>query len=301
MKKIFSLLSLLLLFLQSRAQTDPLYAQYMNNPILINPAYTGINDFFSASISYRKQWAGFEGSPTTLNANVQTSLLHNRMGAGLILLKDNIGVNTNTEIQATYSYKINFNDKTLSFGLQAGVVNYKINNNDLNPYDPSDPAFLNVNIFKPSVGAGVILKSDRYFLGFSVPRLLEPTATNGSEKYELYNRHFYGIASYVSYLNENIRIKPSVLVKGVSGSQLSFDVNMAVILKDQYTLGAFTRNFGTYGFLTQIKIDDHYKVGYVLEVPTNRSVGSNFISHELTLGFNMSLLTFHSLDKVVMF
>ncbi len=59
---------------QAAAQIDPLYAQYLNNPLVINPAYTGFNKEFNASASFRKQWAGFDGSPATMNFTAHTSL-----------------------------------------------------------------------------------------------------------------------------------------------------------------------------------------------------------------------------------
>ena len=103
-------------FCFSEAQVDPLYAQYLNNPMLINPAYAGLNNNLNAGITYRKQWAGFEGSPTTYNVNAHTSLLDNRMGVGLIILKDNVGINSNTEIHGTYAYRLDLDQKYLSFG-----------------------------------------------------------------------------------------------------------------------------------------------------------------------------------------
>ena len=66
------------------AQVDPLYSQYLNNPFLINPAYTGMNNYMNLMVGYRKQWAGFDGSPTTLSATGHTSLFDNRMGVGLL-------------------------------------------------------------------------------------------------------------------------------------------------------------------------------------------------------------------------
>ena len=96
----------LILTVRGQAQVDPLYAQYLNNPLLINPAYAGLNNNFNAGVSYRKQWAGFEGSPTTYNLNAHTSLLDNRMGLGLIVLKDNVGINSNTEVHGTYAYRL---------------------------------------------------------------------------------------------------------------------------------------------------------------------------------------------------
>jgi len=112
---------LLCLFLMGSAyawaQTDPLYAQYLNNPLLINPAYTGLNNNFNGSVTYRKQWAGFDGSPTTFNVNGHTSLFDNRMGAGLLILKDRIGASSNTEVHATYAYRLDLDGKFFSFGL----------------------------------------------------------------------------------------------------------------------------------------------------------------------------------------
>src|SRR5688572_20830793 len=174
MRRYLLFLLLILGSASAIAQTDPLYAQYLNNTLLINPAYSGLNNNFSGSVTFRKQWAGFDGSPTTINANAHTSLAHNRMGLGLIVLRDNVGANSNTEVHATYAYRLDLGDKFFSFGLQAGMVNYKSDNGDLNPYDTSDPVFQGtMNTTKPSFGAGAILHSDRYFIGLSVPRMLK--------------------------------------------------------------------------------------------------------------------------------
>jgi type IX secretion system PorP/SprF family membrane protein len=296
MRKSISLLVIAIVFsLKAHAQTDPLYAQYLNNPLLINPAYSGLNNNFNASVTFRKQWAGFDGSPTTINASAHTSLFDNKMGVGLIVLKDKIGANANTEVQATYAYRLDLNDKYLSFGLQAGVVNFKSNNGDLNPYDANDPAFTgNLNTTKPSFGAGAILSSERYFIGISMPRMLKAKATYDALETQLYSRHFYIMGAYMIYLNQHIRFKPSVLLKGVQGAKLSADLNFAVNLDEKYTAGIFTRNFNTYGLLAQMKLGKGYRFGYTFEVPSNNSVGARFTTHELMVGLNMALLSFHS-------
>jgi type IX secretion system PorP/SprF family membrane protein len=293
MKKSLPLIILFVgAFFVSGAQTDPLYAQYLNNPVLVNPAYTGFNNIVAGSVGVRKQWAGFEGSPMTYNATVHSSL-NNNMGAGLIVVKDEIGANSNTEIHATYSYKLDLTNKFLSFGLQGGFVNFKSTNGDLNPYDPSDPIFYgNQNTTKPSFGAGIILSSDRYFFGLSMPRMLKAKTTFDDVEAELYARHFYATAAYVIFLNERVRVKPSILVKGVSGSPLSADGNIAFNIDEKYLLGAFTRNINTYGLLGQMNVGENYRLGYVFEVPGNNSVGTRFTSHEVTFSMNLKAFTF---------
>ena len=51
------------------AQQDPLYSQYFNNPMLINPAFAGSNERLYAGVAYRSQWSGIQGGPTTFNFN----------------------------------------------------------------------------------------------------------------------------------------------------------------------------------------------------------------------------------------
>jgi type IX secretion system PorP/SprF family membrane protein len=286
------------------AQIDPLYAQYLNNPLVINPAYTGLNKELNASVSFRKQWAGFDGSPTTINFTVHSSLFDNKMGAGLIVVSDKIGENKNTLAMGTYSYKIGLsNNMNLSFGLQAGIANYRSDNLELNIDDETDPYFAgNQNITKPVFGAGIILTSDNLFLGISVPRMLAAKETfgSGSDAVEasLYNQHFYGMASYILFINERIRLKPSALLKFVKGNPLSVDLNAMLNIDERYGVGAFTRNFNTYGLLASIKFAQSYKFSYAFELPTNNSVGVNFTTHEITLGLSMAIFDFHDIETV---
>lgn len=286
--------SILFLCLSGKAQIDPLYAQYLSNPLLINPAYSGLNNNLNIGVTYRKQWAGFDGSPTTYNVNGHTSLFDNRMGVGLIIVKDNVGVNSNTEVHGTYAYRLELDQHYLSFGLQAGFISYKSANSDLNPFDPNDPAFQeNQNYNKPSFGAGIILHSDRYFLGLSVPRMLKAQVTIEDLETELYSQHFYAMGGYVFYLNEHVRLKPSVLLKSVKGSPISTDVNFALNLNERYTAGIYTRNLNAYGLMAQIKFADSYRFGYAFEIPSGKSVGARFTTHELSFGLNMAMFAFH--------
>ncbi len=286
--------SVLMVFSSANAQVDPLYAQYLSNPMLINPAYAGLNNNLNIGVTYRKQWAGFDGSPTTYNLNGHTSLLDNRMGLGLILVKDNIGISSNTEVHGTYAYRLDLDQKYLSFGLQAGFISFKSNNGDLNPWDKDDPAFLGDDkITKPSFGAGIILHSERYFIGLSVPRMLKAKVTFSDLETELYSQHFYAMAAYIFYINEHIRLKPSVLLKSVKGSPLSTDVNFALNFEDKITAGVYTRNLSAYGLMGQIKFGGSYRFGYAFEVPSGNSVGPQFTTHEFSFGLNLALFAFH--------
>jgi type IX secretion system PorP/SprF family membrane protein len=295
MKKFLHTICIAFSFVISgHAQTDPLYAQYLNNPLLLNPAYSGFNNNLNASVTYRKQWAGFDGSPETFNATAHTSLHDNKMGAGLIVLQDKIGPSKNTEVHGTYSYKLDLGNKELTFGLQAGLTNFRSDYSDLNVYDPGGDEFSeNLNFTKVSFGSGIILSSERYFVGFSVPRLLKTRQRYYDTEVEIYRQHFYLAGASVFFLSDRVRVKPSLLVKGVQGAPLSADIQVLFNIDEKYSAGVLTRNFNTYGMLGQMKLSDKYRIGYAMEVPTNQSVGARFTSHELTLGVNLSVFDFH--------
>ena len=288
----------------SFAQIDPLYAQYLNNPLMINPAYTGLNKELNVTVGFRKQWAGFDGSPTTYNATVHSSLFDNKMGAGLIVVVDKIGEYKNTLAMGTYSYKIQMDRTFVSFGLQAGIASYQGDNSELNILDDDDPYFTeNMNITKPVFGAGVILTTDNLFLGVSVPRMLKTKGTfkgTGGQEVEgdVYTQHFYGMASYILFLNERLRLKPAVLLKYVDSNPLSVDVNAVLNIDERYGIGAFTRNFNTYGLLAQARFGRSFKFAYVFELPAGQSVGTNYTTHEVTLGLNLAVFDFHDIDRV---
>ncbi len=292
--KTITTLACLLLATLSFAQQDPIYSQYLFNPLLVNPAYAGLNNRFNGSVGYRTQWMGLEGQPQTINASLHTSLVQNKVGLGLLVVNDRIGSMNTTEINTAFAYKLQLENKTVSFGMQAGVQNFNNSLNGVNPFDPSDDLFLTGERgTRINLGAGFALKSDKYFVGLSVPRLLPTTFKSGDQEVELYNQHLYLMGAYIHYLNEHIRLKPAVLLRAVKGAPASIDVAFNVNFNAIHTAGIFTRNFNTYGLLLQTLLKEQYRFGYVFEVPTGKSVGTNFTTHEIVLGIQLSSFSFH--------
>jgi len=284
----------LMLWSTAYSQQDPLYGLYLINPVVINPAYTGINGNLTAYTSYRNQWAGFDGNPTTLSAGAHMSLLQNKLGAGLMIINDKIGENTNTQVTGTFAYKLHISPgKLLSFGMQAGFINYKMDPSQLTLQDITDPVFAPVSQLKPNIGAGIMLKSDRYLIGLSVPRLVNSSFDLGGQKINVYQQHYYLLGSYLFFLSENVILKPSVLLKAVAGSPVSTDLNVNVIFKRNYSAGVYTRNLNTYGLMAQFSFLENFRISYAMEVPTNNSVGTRFVTNEIMLSVRTAVLRFH--------
>lgn len=287
--------ALLLITFQGIAQQDPIYSQYMMNPLVINPAYAGLTNNVNVNGSYRIQWAGFEGQPNTFNLNGSTSLVDNKVGVGAMFSHDQIGNTKNTEFNASFAYKLDLGrDRVLSFGMQAGLLNYRVDNSELNVFDPDDEAFMNNERgTRLNLGAGAILKGSDFLIGLSVPRILPSTFEAGGQEFELYNQHYYLFGAYVFYLNEQIKLKPNALVRAVKGAPASVDVGANLTFNSIHTAGVFTRNFKTYGILLQTLYKEKFRLGYVFELPVAQSVGANFTTHEVSLGVRLSVFSFH--------
>lgn len=294
MRKFYSLVLFLLVTGFCFGQQDPLYSQYLTNPMIFNPAYAGLNNSFNAAVSARNQWSGFEGSPSTLNMTTHTSLVDNKVGLGVMAVNDRAGFLRNNEVELLGSYKLNFDKYTFSFGMQFGFQNATYRYSDVTLFNPQDPAFPqggNMKFNWANVGVGAILKGDKFIVGVSVPRLTK--ARGGSTNFLIQSQHVYVYGAYVHYLSTRLRLKPSALVRAVQGSPLSVDLNFNLNIDTKYTAGIFLRNGKSYGVLAQAWFFNKMRLGYAFEIPAANTVGAQFTTHELTLAIRMALLNMH--------
>jgi len=291
-KNCWTLLILFLFTTATYAQQDPTTSQFMSNILSFNPSYAGINNVANATLNSRFQWSQFEGSPTTYTLTANTSIVDGKVGVGLMILSDDIGVSNTTEVQGSFAYKISSASRTFSFGLQAGVITYKKDLGQLNLKVNDDPLFLPgvESATKFNVGAGATYMGDHFFASFSIPRLINSKGANGSEVIE-YERHFYVAAAYVWEINSGLKMKPAVLLRGVAGAPLSYDLNVSLNFLNQFWAGAFTRSFTTYGVLAQFDFMDAYRIGYSFEILGSNFTGSSLPTHEIMLSADFALFS----------
>ncbi len=291
-------LALLLLFFPglTYGQQDPISSQYMYNPLTFNPSYAGINDVTNITLNSRFQWGKFAGAPATFSLAANTSVVGGKVGLGLMLLNDAIGFSNNTEMQASFAYKIGNGKKTFSFGLQTGLVIYTKNLQDLNLRVYDDPLFLPgfERATKFNIGAGASYMTDNLFISLSVPKMINSRVNEGIE-IVAYERHAYLLGAYLWEIKPGLKLKPSLLLRGVAGAPLSFDVNVSLLINNKVWVGAFTRNLNTYGLMTQFEFLDAYKIGYSFELLNKEFTGSNLFTHEVFLSADLALFSHQSI------
>ena len=276
---------------EGSAQLDPLYAQYFNTPVLINPAFTGMHNRWVSSVGYRAQWTGLEGAPNTMNFNSHISLRNNSLGAGIMVLSDRIGENQNKEFNALMSYRIELNEAVLSFGMQVGAMQFTSNSAGIVLRDPNDPKFATFNEIKFNTGAGLVYKTEQYMLGLSVPRLLNNDIVIGETTIQVYDRHYYVIGSYMYPISARLKLVPVVLLKATQGNPVSADLNVNIAIDDAYSAGICTRNFNSVGLTCTMRLKN-YRFGYVFEVP-GANPGTAFTTHEFTFSLGLAVFNYH--------
>jgi len=112
----------------SKAQINPLGAQYFQNRYLANPAMAGYQSGMRLNLGYRDQWGNMPGAPK--NISVTSDYGSEKVGVGLNFYKDEAGLLTRSRIQGTYAYHLPLNDDTkkLHFGISLGLQTERLNN-----------------------------------------------------------------------------------------------------------------------------------------------------------------------------
>ncbi len=280
---------------KSYAQQDPMFTQYNFNTQTVNPAYAGTWESLGFVALGRYQWAGMEGAPRTYTLSVQSIMKGERVGLGLNVISDEIGREQRLSIFGDYSYGfIVSKNSTLRLGLKGGITNY---HNDLSSYiqypgevDPYSQGEIDVRSM-PNFGVGALLYSDKYYVGLSVPKLIQNDFENNYNNYSIEGelRHYFFIAGYVFDVSQSLKFKPTFFTKATFGAPVEFDFTANFLLKDKVWLGAMYRTGDSFGFIAQWIFDNKLRVGYSVDFSTSKLRHYNNGTHELMVSYEIGL------------
>lgn len=281
----------------SRAQYDPLFTQYMFNEMFINPAYAGSRDAISSTALYRDQWVGIEGAPKTQTLSIHAPIKNKKIGLGLGVLNEAIGVERKVGIFGNYAYRIMTSDEgRLAFGLQGGIINLKEYYLDVITHDQGDEQFSqNVQSVVPNAGFGIYFNTKKFYAGFSVPRLIENyiDPTDGLEiknKLSIQNWHYFLTSGYVFDLNPSVKLKPMVMVRASDGAPVQVDFTAAAYFKETFWFGSTYRSGDAVAFFVQMNLTKQLRLGYSFDYTLTKLNNYGNGSHEITIGYDIPLV-----------
>ena len=313
MKKRLTYITLILiaaLCQRLNAQQLPSFTQYLNNGFLINPAIAGSDGYTSFNATYRKQWVGFEDSPTTYSFSGQTRLLRQsyriisrnvrknvvkpstkgRVGLGGFAFNDANGLVNRTGISLAYAYHIILYQSQISFGIAGQAYQYRIDETMLEfgseNTDPIKDRGLDLVTFIPDANAGFYWTSEKHFLGVSANQLFQSVLKLGSSdfgKLKLY-RHYYFMGGYKFPIGREFAVEPSALVKTTEQLMPQVDISLRLMYLDDYWAGVAYRTSGSVSALFGIRAEQLY-LGLAYDYSVTSIRKHSFGSAEIVLAY----------------
>jgi type IX secretion system PorP/SprF family membrane protein len=276
-----------------QAQTEPMYGQYMYNMLGINPAYAGNRDAVGINYFQRKQWIGLQGAPNTSSISIDGPANNNKFGWGVQLYGDELGVEKANGINFMSSTRVQLSNKgILSAGLTFGLMNYRIDLFSLAAqlYQKDDPDyFANKSAWMPTVGLGLYYNTDKFYVGLSMPSVLKSRMANinllNSGLQKINKQHVFITSGYVFEISDVVKLKPSTMVKMVSGAPIEFDFNTNVWLHELIGFGLSYRTGDAVIGMAELQATDNFRIGYAYESTISPLRFYNNGTHELMLRY----------------
>lgn len=302
---------LVMLVCAAQAQQEVQFSQYVFNGLSVNPAYAGYREELYLHSTYRQQWAGFQGAPQTGTVALDgiTDVYTRRVGLGGQITWDRLGPQESISLYGSYAYRIPVgNDNRLCLGLGLGATQYAVDGRSRKYVDADDPALVlgKQSTLVPDARFGIYYNTYRSFIGLSVMDLF--SAYTGGKLYfgngTLYStlrrsRHIYLSGGTVLYLTEDVKLKPSVMIKDDLTGPTNIDLNVFVLLQETVWLGASYRAgmnlwkkapseelspSTAVSMMAEVFLGDNLRLGYSYDISTNGISKYQRGSHELSIG-----------------
>lgn len=273
------------------AQHTPLTSQYLFNGLLINPAYAGSRDAFTANLTWRQQWVGFQGAPVTQVLSLHTPIKRSRVAMGVLLVNDRIGVSRETGFLTNYAYRIPFRRGKLQLGIGAGVSVLQADWTSLSLQDRNDSQFASDTrgAVRPNFSTGVFYYKKSFFIGASMPFMLSHRFdasrqmwTIGSERTQQQPMITGG---YLWKMNREFKLKPSTLIRYQSASGLQADLSANLIIRDKIWTGLSYRSNDAVVGSFEVLPTPQWRLGYAYDLGISAITPYHRGTHELMLQY----------------
>lgn len=281
--------TLLLSTFYTFGQQDPQYSQYNYNMNVINPAYAGSKGVLSLGVLGRSQWVGIDGAPRTLTLSIH-SPVGKSVGLGMSLVADRIGPVRETNFYGDFSYTIVTSENSrLAFGIKAGFTSLQVNSLAAN--SPNDPLNVPIDRIEPNFGSGVYYYQDKFYAGFSIPNVLKTRyleKSGGIVSTASEQMHYFFTSGYVFDIYDNLKLKPSTMIRGVKGAPLSVDISANLLWEEKFEFGISYRLDESFSGVVGFLLNENMRIGYSYDQNINNFGNYNFGSHEVMLLINFN-------------
>ena len=290
-----------------RAQNaEALFSQYYSMPTMYNAGATGSTDYLRIRGGARLQWIGIDNAPKSFagTADMPIKLGKKRVGVGVALMQEGIGLFSNLDLGLQASYKIKVLKGELSIGVQAAYLNTKFKGSEVvlpdgDDYHESDEAIptqdLSGNSF--DLSAGLWYTHPKFYVGISGRHLMSPTITMSIEESENSESQEYDVkldrtlyftaGSNIKLKNTLFELQPSVIVM-TDLTDFTGQIDMRARYNRLFSFGVGYR----WKSGVSVSLGAEFKnfcLGYSYEYPLSAIAKASSGSHEIVAGYSLKL------------
>lgn len=295
------LLLLIGLVLDVTAQTRKFTSQFSHFQAYFNPGLAGYEGSTLRGF-VRNQWSGMEGAPKTYffsaevdfgeMAGLEDPALMGKNALSASVLSESHGAFRENELILAYASRIRLSESH-NLRLGAGVIHQSVrmDGNALTWEEQNDPAFGEyVGQFSDmqvvDFNIGLALTHKKYYLSYGIHRVNGGQLTKGDQF-----MNAYPAEKMVQFgVRESLTDQLALIINGFYRSRKDLpevmELNVKALLMNRMWVGAgqrvgYATNFN-FGILTQ-----NMRIGYLYELPVQKSYLLPGGTHEITAVFNL--------------
>jgi type IX secretion system PorP/SprF family membrane protein len=272
MKKYIIIIAILLTTQITNAQQLQTSSFYDLQGIIHNAGMAGVNSANFVGVSYKTQWNGIAGKPTTGTLFGSFKLPKQKLGVSANIYNDVTGPTSRTGVQLSIAKHIALqNGGLFAVGIENRFQQYAINQSKL-PSLVGDPALAGkLNSFKYDAGFGVSYSDQKFQIGAGVSQLVQTKLNtysgnlNPNQEGRLY-RHFYVHSLYNYNIDENTVITPNVLFTYLPNAPLEMQGNIRIEHNKLFWYGVGGKLHQGFMLSGGLRINKSLLVGYAYDI-----------------------------------
>ncbi|HYG00968.1 MAG TPA: type IX secretion system membrane protein PorP/SprF [Chryseosolibacter sp.] len=305
---------------KAQAQYVPNNAQVFQFAPILNPAFSGIENFSDLKLSYRYQWTGFgDNSPKFINVSYNTRLkqpvdlsynslrlsnpslmrvprlkrsIHGLSGQ---IFQSTIGVINTIGGGVTYGFHYPLTTALhLSFGAGAIIESRKLDMSEITVRDPDNDTYYNHLLNSSTsqtdlnVRAGFLLYSKTFYIGATYLPLVHTSIESSELSFE---EAFYtgALQAGVAFqLNPNLALKPSVNLFYLLDESIAWEAQTKAYIQEIAWAGIGYRSFQSGMTMIGFNFTEKFSAAYTYEFSMSRFQQFAGSSHEIILGMRLN-------------
>jgi len=301
-KNLFqTVLLMVLLVHEGVGQSRKFISQFSHFQSYYNPALSGYEGTTIRGF-VRNQWVGMDGAPKTYHASAELDFaqlgpfpdpaLMGKNAISFNLLNDQYGPYNDNELILAYASRIRLN-QTMNLRLGAGInySNVQLDGNALTSDMANDPIlspfqnrFSNMRIL--DFNLGMALTHENFYVSYAMHNVNQGKLYAGDAFMDRKSPVSVFMGGYREAVSPSLAMSANIMYRTQSDLPDNVELNFKMLFAETFWFGAghrvtYANNFQLGFVLPQ------FRIGYIYELPMNRSYLLPNVTHEFTLSFTV--------------